>query len=468
VYLNPDGRGQALIYPYYTTRSVDGNAFNTYLSIVNHSQDDKAVRLRLRESRNGRETLSLNVFLGRNDVWTAALVPSTTGARLITRDQSCTEPALSLQQDGATGIALSGASYAGGNDDGAGTDIDRVREGYVDVIEMATVVGGPGQLMQHTAAGAPLNCAAVRAMKVSDSASPTGGLSGSVTLINVNNGSDFSVAAEALAELATRPFYRMSSDSYPGFAASEVDPVSAVISGGVLFRDNWSTGLDAVSAALMRVEVSAEYVLDDITRSRTDVVLTLPTRNAYSTNTSFSAPFTRAGLWRPSCAVSQGSPDAGTGELVEIWYGDRGQRGAVLGAGFPSSGASRICGAASVVTIAKAESNPLSVVGSQTGGFSIGAVPVATFMQNGWLSFRPVTQSGASTSMTSLPSSSRMRVDSGAVTVGPNTHHGLPFLGLMLRTLENGTLLCGSGACQGNYGSAFSVSARRAVSWPGM
>ena len=37
VSLSADGTGQALVFPYYTVRSANGNAFNTYLSIVNHS-----------------------------------------------------------------------------------------------------------------------------------------------------------------------------------------------------------------------------------------------------------------------------------------------------------------------------------------------------------------------------------------------------------------------------------------------
>ena len=58
VQLNTDGHGQALIYPYYTVRAApDGNAFNTYLSVVNTTTQAKAVRVRLREGRIGRAVL---------------------------------------------------------------------------------------------------------------------------------------------------------------------------------------------------------------------------------------------------------------------------------------------------------------------------------------------------------------------------------------------------------------------------
>jgi len=81
VNLNPDGLGQALIYPYYTVRTADGgNAFNTYLSVVNTAAQAKAVRLRVREGRAGKPVLDFNLYLGPNDVWTAAMVPTSSWA----------------------------------------------------------------------------------------------------------------------------------------------------------------------------------------------------------------------------------------------------------------------------------------------------------------------------------------------------------------------------------------------------
>ena len=35
VFVNPDGAGQGLIYPYYTTQAIAGNAYNSLLSVVN-------------------------------------------------------------------------------------------------------------------------------------------------------------------------------------------------------------------------------------------------------------------------------------------------------------------------------------------------------------------------------------------------------------------------------------------------
>jgi hypothetical protein len=90
VFVSADGLGQALIYPYYTAQSSGGSAYNTLFSIVNHTADAKSVRIRFREARNSRPVAEFNVFLSPHDVWTAGVIPTASGARLITHDVSCT------------------------------------------------------------------------------------------------------------------------------------------------------------------------------------------------------------------------------------------------------------------------------------------------------------------------------------------------------------------------------------------
>ena len=76
VNLNPDGLGQVLIYPYYTTRtSPAGNVYNSLLSVVNSTASVKAVKVRFLEGKNSREVLDFNLFLSPKDVWTAGIVP---------------------------------------------------------------------------------------------------------------------------------------------------------------------------------------------------------------------------------------------------------------------------------------------------------------------------------------------------------------------------------------------------------
>src|SRR6186713_3300414 len=76
VHINQDGLGQALVYPYYTARSVGANnAYATALSVVNTTASAKAVKVRFLEGKNSREVLDFNLFLSPKDVWTAGIVP---------------------------------------------------------------------------------------------------------------------------------------------------------------------------------------------------------------------------------------------------------------------------------------------------------------------------------------------------------------------------------------------------------
>ncbi len=96
VNINPDGLGQVLIYPYYTVNS--GN--QTLLSVVNTTDEAKAVKVRFKEGKNSREVLDFNLYMSAWDVWTAAIVDDgvcppeeeCAAPTLYTTDTSCTVP----------------------------------------------------------------------------------------------------------------------------------------------------------------------------------------------------------------------------------------------------------------------------------------------------------------------------------------------------------------------------------------
>src|SRR6476619_1231679 len=88
VNLNPDGLGQVLIYPYYTTRDASGGTFNSLLSVVNSTASVKAVKVRFLEGKNSREVLDFNLFLSPKDAWTTEIIPLGGGAGIVTGDKS--------------------------------------------------------------------------------------------------------------------------------------------------------------------------------------------------------------------------------------------------------------------------------------------------------------------------------------------------------------------------------------------
>jgi len=434
---NPDGVGQALIYPYYTVQKSDGgNSWNTYLSVVNPTADAKALRVHVREGRNGRAALDFNLYLAPNDVWTGAIIPSTTApdspALLISADISCTDPFIGLK-----GVVLSTADFTGSRADAYGGGLDRTREGYVEMLEMATLTGTTGANVDFKPYSVPANCAAVRApggVASADVRAPSGGLSGTETLINVNSGMDMGMNAEALANLSQQAFFRPPSDPYPDFDAAEVDPVTHVEANGRHYRLLWSRGVDAVSASLMRQEIDNEYVLDATTQSSSAWILTFPTRRFYATN---AAPFEGAN---------------GCVDVPLVPY-DRESRVQALGAR-PTA-----CYAASDLDWSGA-----SLFGSASNFAITQAIASA-----GWAraSLDRRADGASRSNLRSLPGSTAWDLATGAVTTAAFDVHGLPVLGFAARSFKNGTLQCkwGSGtqACQGNYGGNFTHRYKRSV-----
>ena len=137
VSIDPNGLGQVLIYPYYTVQSdAAGNAYVSLLSVVNTDSSAKAVKVRFLEGRRSVEVLDFNLFLSKFDVWTAAITPSITptgGAMVTTTDKSCTIP--ESKSTLQLGVNFKNVLYTG---DGGGDGLDRTKEGYVEIIEMAT------------------------------------------------------------------------------------------------------------------------------------------------------------------------------------------------------------------------------------------------------------------------------------------------------------------------------------------
>ena len=464
VYLNPDGLGQGLIFPYYTVQSAGGNAFNTYVSIANRTSDSKVARLRFREGRNGKSVLELDVFLAPHDMWTAAVVPSATAssapARLVTAAMSCTNPPLS-----SAGAEFDNDGYSGQLDDGAGTGLERTREGFFEAIEMATLTGASAAAIAPNANGTPANCGAVAGDSVAlNTAAPSGGLSGTLTLINVANGMDFGLNADALAELSTRSMYRPRSDPTPvDFNSQEIDAVSHVVANGNYYRASWPRPVDAVSAVLMRAEWGGELVLDPVTLSQTDMVVTFPTRQNYVTTSSAVPPFSRPFQWFPLCA------QRGAGEPIVLAAWNRESAPALAYPpsfdGVPPPGPPpTICPAASIMSLSPAgvpsasQSRVLGSTNLMLGGTTNSLLPSA--FVNGSVSLSP----SSGFIFQSQSTSTRTNLATGAVTMGPQAYAGLPVTGFWARTFQNGLLNCAGATCQGNYGSAFPLTYRRSVS----
>ena len=325
VNINPEGLGQVHIFPYYTVRN--GNV--TAMSIVNSNNETKIVKVRFLEGTNSREVLDFNLWLSPNDVWTGVVIPTAAGARLETGDNSCVTPsdlfgnATGVIRSDGLGLAINdfkNYQYTGALVDNATLgSLDRTREGYMEVIEMGVVIDPVlTGFVKHNAAGVPANCAALDAFDALSTAAapavklpgalvgatrstqylapPSGGLFGRASIINSANGTNYAFGTTALdawfnPPIPVVPPYSASGNVNPSLSnAQGLDTTSLVFvsdqpagfgfpaSQPGVVRATWATSVQAVTSVFMRSDLLNEFLTDAATVSRTDWVVTMPTK----------------------------------------------------------------------------------------------------------------------------------------------------------------------------------------------
>ena len=295
VYVNEDGLGQALIYPYYTVRGDN----MTLLSVVNTTNNAKIVKVRFREGKNTSDVLDFNLFLSPQDVWTGAVVATTDGARVVSNDNSCVTPSdlFTEARTDPNGLALNAFKnyqYTGTNLDAAAfSSLDRTREGYFEVIEMGVVIDAKIQgYIKHGSTGVPANCAALDALDPGSGNAvifpnigvflnpPLGGLAGRASIINATTGANYTTDSTAVDAWSNAVNYSQAGFITPSLSA--VAPsTSNVFTGGGVVQATWTASRDAMSAAIMRDTMMNEFILDTGTASLTDWVITFPTKRDY-------------------------------------------------------------------------------------------------------------------------------------------------------------------------------------------
>lgn len=288
-----DGKGQVLIYPYYTVRSPTSASapFNTLVSIVNSTLVGKVVKLRVHEGRAGGTVFEANLFLSSKDVWTGAIVPAEPGTGLISRDASCTQPGLAPDVQGRPTAAgrFSSAGYA---TDPLGPGLDRVDEGFIEVIEMGTVPRGTtlATAISHVAGVAPCGLGSDASI-LADLSPPIGGLYGSATLVSVNDGTAYGYDAVALDQWSSVVAFGGAGSGVPTLAQAN-PATSSVVDGTKVYTSTWPTGLDAINAALIASSGEAEFMTEAAVNGATDVATTFPTRHLSVDTARAIAPFT--------------------------------------------------------------------------------------------------------------------------------------------------------------------------------
>ena len=319
--VNESGAGVIQIVPYFTAQ--DGNA--TVLHVVNTDADNgKIVKVRFRGASNSDDLLDFQVFLSPGDVWTGLANADADGLlQLVTSDSSCTLPeevrtnVTKAQLDRLTNRLW----------DTPAKKNAQTREGYIEILEMATVpkhnVVAPAvptsvqkvyTALKHVknAEGkmvAPCTLSAFKALDTikdgktftdtSVLTAPTGALSASWYIMNVAKSTTFSGSATALALKAGSTAVPVYSPQKAQIESTLVTADPLIASGAIDQQDfdvpdlstplltgapavsalaDASTQAANLSAALNRATVGNQFYQDAGLNAATDWVFSMPTR----------------------------------------------------------------------------------------------------------------------------------------------------------------------------------------------
>ena len=305
--INQDGLGEVLLYSLYTTE--EGN--NTNIRITNTTEHAKAVKVRFVEGQNSHEVLDFNLYLSPYDQWSGAITQTEDGAKLLTRDLSCTAPTIP-----AGGQAFRDYDYKG---KGGEQGLARTRVGHIEVIEMGVLNSELSALVtaDHEVAGsAPADCAAINAKfknpsdawydSVANSMPPkvtpdlqdgilteindervTGGLYGSANIINVEDSTQIAYSAVAIDNFLSDSVHAWTGSNEPNLKSTQAFDVNFKNGKSATYQD----GSEAVSALLMKESISNDFVLADALAAETNWVITFPTKRFHVDTDPASAPF---------------------------------------------------------------------------------------------------------------------------------------------------------------------------------
>jgi hypothetical protein len=431
VNVNPDGLGQALVYPYYTTQGTNAPYFSL-LSVVNSTNSGKVVKVRFLEGKNSKEVLDFNLWLSPHDVWTTAIIASGAGAGIYTTDLSCTTPTVSSSSAAPTNFV--NFAYAGDHEI---QTLDRTKEGYVEIIEMGNVTGGTLTAITHaqpSPPGKPPGCGGlpVGATAPTDLTAGFGGLFGGISLVNVLAGGDIPEDAIAFASFSATSLWAAAGSILPDL--SLVNPKTSVVFNNVeVVTTDWSSStnaVDAVSAVLMHDNVYNEFVLDSGTKSGTDWVVTMPTKHFY-----YNAADNVTKLFQRNFRSGGACDDV---LLTQYNREEQSVQSQTTFSPPPPTNTDALCWEANVISFnsipAPAYTQNVLLSANKTG--------LPTTFTNGWVSlnFLPGT---ITPPVHQLIGGGTIRISTStgvSTTQNAATYNGLPVVGFAAQSFNNGTL----------------------------
>jgi hypothetical protein len=269
--LNPEGRGDLLIFPYYDVREINGKTQDFLFTIVNHEwepceglslstqcYDGVSAKLRFMEWDKGEEVFSTDIWLSRGDVWVGAIThnPSLAlpyGARIMSPDFVITDSnadTFTLGTPLKNGYDFSQTAYIPTNPN-IGVQSSNLY-GYIEVI-------GEERTFDHVWTTSP----AFKVTRVTATvADVPNTLMGYGYIVRVADGQSMAYNATAIAN----------------FSRNKGSLFSGVGSSSPTLMDGEDT-LDQLEFQLSKKEVIAGYSVESVIGAKFSLILTFPTKN---------------------------------------------------------------------------------------------------------------------------------------------------------------------------------------------
>jgi hypothetical protein len=485
--MSGSGLGGALVYPYYTVN--DGNS--TILSVVNTTENAKAIKVAFREGLDSRDIFDFNLYMSAYDVWTAAVFSlSGEGPALIqTFDNSCTVPNIKNPPIGLNPVTVPGGTRAVPMTRNVSISPALTREGYFTMVEMGILA--PGTLSEALAThvgGEPAGCGAlveawqnglpaarsywVASNGLADMAAPTGGLGGFAAVVDVANGVMYAYGADAIQRFSDSIQHRNPELEVPAITnpvqvglGGQIESVT-IDNAGRPITSRWTIAPQAIGAVFMSERVINEYVIDNTAADAFDSewVLTFPTKRPHVAGGPPAIPPFRT-------AISNGVPGTAC-EVYQVFVYDREENVYDVGGGVSPRPDARICREVQVIAFGDDAGGTSDILGAPAaaagalangGGHininnqvALGPVVLDPAFTAGWasLSFRSIAGGvlGNSPSMTSADGDTYFGLPvTGFWALAANNTQGLPgvraFYGAFVKHKQDRTVTCAAAGC---------------------
>ena len=284
--INPDGHGEAIIVPYFTTH----NDLNTYVTVSNNSPVIKAVKVKFMDGKHHLSMKSFNLYLKPWETFAFGVLASTDDS-----NQSDVQGSIHFDENAGYCIPglTSGTQFSATLELIPGVYLNTL-EGMIEVLEMGEIQND--SLTCNDIINLWNNGAWADGNTDLYMSPPAGQLSSSVSIIDVINGFQFSTETTALND-----FYPQSdSTNYhtepPSNHPSLYD--ASTSSQGYVFE----SGIDALSATLAKSQLINQFNIEAIIAAQTEWVISLPTKKNHR------IPFDCSSIDSISIRDRQGNP----------------------------------------------------------------------------------------------------------------------------------------------------------------